>query len=198
MAMNDGSMSERELKAALNELSTRMAGSSVFTPNVLPLRLICLGGFVSVAHFHSRETTQDIDFYWPGIFQGGVYTIPDRIDAKLEDLIEDPDEEHVLKRSFEQGVVLYSSPQIMLFAASWTFQLVLKLTAISTRVQPSDIDDAAYIGQHLLHGLGRPIRTSELRAEFSNRMEAVKDTSIARANAKAQQLFGHHIIDIVT
>ncbi|KAJ6554083.1 hypothetical protein B0H10DRAFT_1136041 [Mycena sp. CBHHK59/15] len=53
-------LTEGEFIRGLDSLSRRIAADSIFTPNMLPLKLISLGGL------RCRNTTEDLDFYYPG------------------------------------------------------------------------------------------------------------------------------------
>ncbi|KAJ6491424.1 hypothetical protein C8R47DRAFT_1070960 [Mycena vitilis] len=219
-------MSESD-PTTLGEIQFRaelIANDAIFAQGrTIPLTFIAFGGFLGVSYFHSRETTQDLDFFYPGIVEeDGSYHEPAAgVDAALEDHIAAvareqhlpadwansavsnffeglPDESAVVGRSMQQGFLVYSSPQLRIYAASWSFQLVQKLAAMRQRTKWVDILDAAYLGRELHRQLGRPMMASELRAEWCQppRMEVVQDEAIEEVNVKSMELFGHIAVGI--
>jgi hypothetical protein len=202
----------------LDKLSQHIAEDSALSTS-FPLRIIALGGYISVTFFHSRSSTGDLDFFFPGIIQSdGTYVIPAGFDASLEyhirsaafnigllpewannavsNFIEGhPQENEIIDGSISQGVILYASPQLKIYAAKWSFQLVQKLVAIKYRNIPYDKTDAAYIAQLIRQERQRPPRKSELEAEWQA-MQATTDDCIMKVNETSCKLFGYDVIVI--
>jgi hypothetical protein len=172
-----------------------------------------------VTFFHSRSSTQDLDFFFPGIIQSdGTYALPAGFDASLEfhisaagwsiglppewandavsNFIEGhPQEKEIIDGSISQGVILYASPQLKIYAAKWSFQLVQKLVAVEYRNIDHDSTDAAYIAQLIRNERQRSPRKSELAAEWQA-MQATTDDCIRRVNEVSCELFGYDVIVI--
>ncbi|KAJ7809123.1 hypothetical protein B0H14DRAFT_2867666 [Mycena olivaceomarginata] len=215
-------LTEAQFIRGLDLLSKRIASNPIFTPKMLPLKFISLGGFVSVCYLRCRNTTEDLDFYYPGTPSvDGEYEYPDGVEAALEshikevghDLTVEPnwansgvslfiegwaDQADIISRSFDQNVMVYGNNQLQIFAASWTLQLIQKINAIGSRRQDHDKVDAAYIAERIFSQLGRAIKKSELYAEWSqaNRMEEIMDNHIQLVNEASRGLFNKDVVEI--
>ncbi|KAJ7785419.1 hypothetical protein B0H14DRAFT_2958738 [Mycena olivaceomarginata] len=196
-------LTEAQFIRGLDLLSKRIASNPIFTPKMLPLKLISLGGFVSVCYLRCRNTTEDLDFYYPGTPSvDGEYEYPDGVEAALESHIKEVGHDLTVEPNWaNSGVSLFIegwADQADIFAASWTLQLIQKINAIGSRRQDHDKVDAAYIAERIFSQLGRAIKKSELYAEWSqaNRMEEIMDNHIQLVNEASRGLFNKDVVEI--
>ncbi|KAJ7467737.1 hypothetical protein FB451DRAFT_396935 [Mycena latifolia] len=210
-------LNKQDFKDALDALSQKVAADARFDGAYLPLRFVVVGGFVSICHLRHRHTTEDIDFFYPGVLENEEYK--DMFNTELQQLIEEvaderslsyewansgiagawrgPDEASLLDRSYRQNVLLYSSPHIEVYAGDWMLQLSWKVVAVGTRDKPVDLEDAVAIGHLLWEQFGgRPVKTSELRTALGMRLDAVKVAYIGLVNEAAKSKKGHPVIHI--
>lgn len=183
--------------------------------------MIAFGGFVSLFGLRARDTTEDLDYYFPGVIDaaGNLQTVdyledelvicistvttrtPDRgehwANSALEGFLFGADLNRHIQRAFAQNYVLYNSPQLKIYAGSWTLQLAFKLNAIQSREKLVDLTDAAYIARKICIDTGATVvRVSELAAEFQNppRVADVTEAVIQAVNQRAKQFWGVDVI----
>ncbi|KAJ3760667.1 hypothetical protein EV360DRAFT_80936 [Lentinula raphanica] len=211
---------------ALNTLSNFMASKPIFQ-EYGQVRLIAFGGFNSVCYFGTRTSTYDLDYYTTGhVAADGVtlYDAPSNVTQALEDLIyrvaglypnnlhedwandrvtifvdQSQRAEDIIRRSFQQNIIIYQTPQLVVYMGDLVFQLVQKLfmikSELSSRNRRSDLIDATTFAAYFGNVIGRNMTLAQLSLEWPMHMAQVGQEEVDRVNAMGQSMYGRRVLD---
>lgn len=171
-----------------------------------PLRVMVIGGAISVLKHRSRLTTHDVDFYHPNVavmkflvklggevskakgWNGAFYWFNDAVANIIDGDIE---YSQVFSRSLRSNEAIYASHDLVLVPVDPYWQLHRKVARVSkglrlgTGVRPEDMHDALYLLHQHLTSNNKPMTKSEFRNIYPNSTTAkISDTAIENvANA---------------
>jgi hypothetical protein len=129
---------------------------------VVPIKLIAVGGYVSVTYFRNREATEDVDYILdPTIenqakvdekLQRAIERVakskkltPDWINDKVAQFAVGTTRLPLFQESIAQDIVLFKGKNLIIYAAKWEWSLARKLKRIGSTNRVIDIDDAVAI-----------------------------------------------------
>ncbi|KAI9826795.1 MAG: hypothetical protein M1819_007266 [Sarea resinae] len=168
-----------EFYQALGDLDNEILESKNLK-EVLPIKLICGGGFVAISHLRLRETTDDINFILDPQVKGQT-----KIRAKLRRAIENVaayrgltrewlnsrmevfavgnTKMHLFRDSLDQNVILWQGKNLVLYAVKWEWSLARKLKRIGSSNRSIDLDDAVAILRKMVDEKGGPLQRSTVK-----------------------------------
>ncbi|KAJ6465948.1 hypothetical protein C8R47DRAFT_1224261 [Mycena vitilis] len=84
-------LNKQNFQEALDALSVEIARNTNIPTNVLPLNMIAFGGFVSLFGLRARDTTEDLDYYFPGVIDAAdCYIRASDLGTRLSELARPP------------------------------------------------------------------------------------------------------------
>lgn len=145
--------------------------------SVAPIRLMSVGGFVSVKLFQNRNSTIDVDClmdpnfdavheyrneFWRAVRQvavsfGDLET--DWLNDELRNFIRSSKRQDLFLESVEQDIVMYQGKNLMIFAGKmeWALERKIRRIANAHRARLKDIDDAVAVTRFIIDACGGPL-----------------------------------------
>lgn len=179
----DGRSVNRDI--ALAALDAQI-GKSELLMSVAPIRLMSVGGFVSVKLFQNRNSTIDVDClmdpnfdavheyrseFWKAVRQVGVtlHHETDWLNDELRNFIQSSKRQDLFLESVEQDIIMYRGKNLKIFAGKMEWALERKIRRIANAHRPrlKDIDDAVAVTRFIIEDCGGPL--SEDYVEKLNR-----------------------------
>jgi hypothetical protein len=157
-------------------------GESELLMSVAPIRLMSVGGFVSVKLLQNRNSTIDVDCLidpnveaapeYTSAFWGAVRRVAssynlekDWLNDELRNFIKRSKRQDLFLESVEQGIVLYEGMNITIFAGSleWALERKIRRIANAERPRPKDVEDAVAVTNFIISYNGHPLSAEYLR-----------------------------------
>ncbi|KAI9807057.1 MAG: hypothetical protein M1825_005774 [Sarcosagium campestre] len=161
------------LKSSLTKLDEVITKSKNLR-KASPIRLVAVGGFVSVSYFGNRHSTEDVDY----IIDPSINNLP-KIKTKFEKAILEASEAQrwnhtwindsvtqfavgdtrlpLFQESVAQNEVLWAGTNLIIYAVKWEWSLAHKVKRIGSTRRPIDIDDAVVLLNKVVRENGGPI-----------------------------------------
>lgn len=151
-------------------------GKSELLMSVAPIRLMSVGGFVSVKLFQNRNSTIDVDClmdpnfdavqeyrseFWKAVRQVGVtlHHETDWLNDELRNFIQSSKRQDLFLESVEQDIIMYRGKNLKIFAGKMEWALERKIRRIANAHRPrlKDIDDAVAVTRFIIEDCGGPL-----------------------------------------
>ncbi len=151
-------------------------GKSELLMSVAPIRLMSVGGFVSVKLFQNRNSTIDVDClmdpnfdavyeyrceFWRAVRQVAVSLNheTDWLNDELRNFIRSSKRQDLFLESIEQDIVMYQGQNLMIFAGKmeWALERKIRRIANANRPRLKDIDDAVAVTKFIIDSCGGPL-----------------------------------------
>ncbi|RYP24849.1 hypothetical protein DL767_008541 [Monosporascus sp. MG133] len=175
MSRADGQLTSGEIDTALAALDVQI-GKSELLMSVAPIRLMSVGGFVSVKLFQNRNSTIDVDClmdpnfdaveeyrteFWKAVRQVAVtlHHETDWLNDELRNFVQSSKRQDLFFESIEQDVVIYRGQNLMIFAGKmeWALERKIRRIANARRPRPKDVDDAVAVAKFMAESSGGPL-----------------------------------------
>ncbi|QRW00483.1 hypothetical protein RhiJN_28501 [Ceratobasidium sp. AG-Ba] len=173
----------------------------------LPVVIVVAGGAISTLLFRNRKTTKDVDFWAPDRETNYIVSEAGRAVAKRLDydpywlnsnmsVFIDTANTHInfYENAVSQGVTLYSSDQIMVYAADWRYQLVQKLVRVEMLsagpVRDAQLSDIVYLAKVIMEREGVAELSRAAVRSWYKYTRNIRDTTFDEVNEAFQDLFG--------
>ncbi|QRV86435.1 hypothetical protein RhiJN_14453 [Ceratobasidium sp. AG-Ba] len=173
----------------------------------LPVVIVVAGGAISTLLFRNRKTTKDVDFWAPDRETNYIVSEAGRAVAKRLDydpywlnsnmsVFIDTANTHInfYENAVSQGVTLYSSDQIMVYAADWRYQLVQKLVRVEMLsagpVRDAQLSDIVYLAKVIMEREGVVGLSRAAVRSWYKYTRNILDTTFNEVNEAFQDLFG--------
>ncbi|KAI1247137.1 hypothetical protein MGN70_011023 [Eutypa lata] len=169
-----------EIDAALAALDAEI-GRSELLMSVAPIRLMAVGGFVSVKLFQNRNSTIDVDClmdpnfdavqeyrteFWRAVRQVAVTLNheTDWLNDELRNFIRSSKRQDLFLESVEQDIVMYQGQNLTIFAGKmeWALERKIRRIANANRPRLKDIDDAVAVTRFIIETCGGPLGADDV------------------------------------
>lgn len=149
--------------------------------SVAPIRLMAVGGFVSVKLFQNRNSTIDVDClmdpnfdavqeyrteFWRAVRQVAVTLNheTDWLNDELRNFIRSSKRQDLFLESVEQDIVMYQGQNLTIFAGKmeWALERKIRRIANANRPRLKDIDDAVAVTRFIIETCGGPLGADDV------------------------------------
>jgi hypothetical protein len=173
---------------------------------VAPIRLISIGGYLSVCLLGNREASYDIDCVLdPNLAAADDYVSELRaaissvaleegldeqwLNWELQTFVSRPRRNDLFLESVEQGISLYSGPNLVVFAGRLDWALERKMRRVSyalerRQVKNVDLGDAAALIRYMVGRTHRPLSFGYVRGLNYNGFDVTPTDAALRAVAR--------------
>lgn len=190
---------------ALTNLSIQIGKSKNLSKN-LPVRVITTGGFVSVACLRNRHVTADLDYVLDPILSQKLMMKLEHANKKvskgkkidehwfnssLSVFIMGDKREKLFQDSIEQGLILWESSNLVVYACKWEWALDRKLKRYKLELRNTDMWDSVFILDKIIYDRGgKPIGREEVKSWYPNMYEPLDDSVLDMLATTFQTQFG--------